>query len=192
MGLLLLGVVIFLGVHLVPSAPALRDRIIGRVGFNRYRGLFSLVSITGFVLIIIGKSRAPIVPLWEPPSWGFTASVVLMPLAFIMLVAAYLPTNLKRVVRHPMLFGVAIWAGLHLASNGDLASLILFGGFGAFSLFDIVSANQRGAVRSQHRVAWWRDLLLVAGGLVVYFVFLHYHQTLFGRAVLPYWRALWT
>lgn len=190
MAVLSIGVVLFIGAHLVPSAPAFRQRVIDRIGFGLYRGLFSLVSITGLVLIIVGKASAPIIPLWAPPRWGFTAAVVGMPVAFVLLAAAYVPSNFKRVLRHPMLSAVAVWAGLHLLCNGDLASLILFGGFFAFAVFDIVSANLRGAVRSKQRFPAWRDLVPVFGGVLVYFVFLHYHHTLFGRSVLPYWKAL--
>lgn len=190
MAVLSIGVALFLGVHLVPSAPALRQRIIDRVGFNPYRGLFSLVSLAGLVLILVGMANAPVVPLWSPPSWGFTAAVVAMPLAFILLAAAYVPSNFKRVLRHPMLAAVALWAGLHLLCNGDAASLILFGGFLAFALFDIVSANARGAARSTTELPRWRDLVPIVGGVLVYFVILHYHQSLFGRSVLPYWKAL--
>lgn len=185
------GVALFIGVHLVPSRPRLRDELIRRFGFNRYRGLFSLASLAGLLLIIFGKRAAPMVPLWEPPSWGFRAAVVGMPLAFIVLAAAYLPNNLKRFMRHPMLWGVAVWAGLHLLSNGDLASLILFGGFGAFALFDMVSANRRGATVSNEMQPRSRDLLTIAVGLAAYGLFLYYHQTLFGRSVLAYWHALW-
>ena len=191
MAVLSIGVVLFLGMHLVPSAPDARDKLIARFGFNVYRGLFSLVSLTGLVLIIVGMGLAPTVPLWTPPSWGFTAAVAGMPFAFMLLVAAYLPTNLKRVIRHPMLAGVTLWAGLHLLCNGDLASLILFGGFGAFGLFDMWSANRRGAKRLEDKLPAWRDLVPIAAGLGMYFLVLYYHQTLFGRAVLPFWKALW-
>lgn len=189
--LLSIGVAVFLGVHLVPSLPALRDRLVNRVGFNRYRGLFSLVSFAGIVLIIVGMGAAPTVPVWDPPSWGFNASVLGMPVAFILLAAAYIPSNLKRAVRHPMLWGVAVWAGLHLLSNGDLASLILFGSFGAFAFFDMWSANRRGAERSQAKLPRSRDLIPVVVGLVAYGLVLYYHQALFGPAVLGYWNALW-
>lgn len=182
--LLSIGVALFIGVHLVPSLPGLRARLVERVGFNRYRGLFSLVSLAGIVMIVLGMGAAPVIPLWNPPSWGFQASILGMPFAFILLAAAYMPTNLKRVMRHPMLWGVAIWAGLHLISNGDLASLILFGGFGAFAFFDMGSANRRGAERSQVKLPWSRDLLPVVVGLIAYAVVLYYHQALFGRAVL--------
>jgi len=191
MTLLSIGVALFLGVHLVPSLPALRDRLVNRVGFNRYRGLFSLVSLAGIVMIIIGMGAAPTVPVWDPPSWGSRASVLGMPVAFILLAAAYIPSNLKRAVRHPMLWAVAVWAGLHLLSNGDLASLILFGSFGAFAFFDMWSANRRGAERSQVQLPGSRDLIPVVVGLLAYGLVLYYHQALFGPAVLGYWNALW-
>ncbi len=189
--LLATGVAVFIGIHLVPSRPPLRDRLIQQLGFNGYRGVFSLVSLAALLLIIFGKRAAPRVPLWEPPSWGFEATVVGMPLAFILLAAAYLPNNLKRFTRHPMLWGVAVWAGLHLLSNGDLASLILFGGFGAFAVFDMASSNRRGATLSNRMVPRSLDLLTVTVGLAAYGLFLYYHQALFGRSVLAYWHALW-
>ena len=192
MVLLSIGVVVFVGIHLLPSAPALRDRAMARLGAQGYRGVFSLFALTGLVLMIVGMSRAPTIPLWSPPSWGFTASVLGMPFAFIFLAAAYAPSNLKRVIRHPMLSGVALWAALHLLSNGDLASLVLFGGLGAFSVFDIVSANRRGAERSRRRLPLWRDLIPLSIGLIAFFLVLHYHQWLFGRAVLPFWQAFWS
>lgn len=185
------GVAVFIGAHLLPSLPGVRERLIERVGFNRYRGLFSLMSLLGLALIVLGMRAAPMVPLWNPPGWAFTITVVAMPLAFILLACAYLPTNLKRLTRHPMLWAVALWAGLHLLSNGDLASLVLFGSFGAFALFDMASANRRGAELSRNRLPFSRDLLPIAVGLAAYALFLYYHQTLFGRSVLPYWNALW-
>jgi uncharacterized membrane protein len=181
---LILGIVVFIGAHLVPSVPSLRDRLRGRVGTNRYRGLFSLVSLAGFVLIVVGMGRAPSVPLWDPPAWAHRVAVWSMPVALTLLVGAFMPTNLKRFTRHPMLWGVTIWAAVHLLSNGDLASLILFGSFGAFSLFDMWSANRRGAELSSQALPYWRDLLVVVVGGIVYVAFLYSHAWLFGVPVV--------
>lgn len=183
MTILILGVAIFIGVHLVPSAPSLRSRLQERVGRNRYRGLFALVSLLGFVLLVIGMGRAPSVPLWDPPEWGHRVPVFAMPVALTLLVGAFMPSNLKRFTRHPMLWGVTIWAAAHLLANGDLASLILFGSFGAFSLFDMWSANQRGAELSTRVVPYWRDLLVILVGTIVYVGLLHSHGRLFGVPV---------
>ena len=194
MSILVLGVVIFIlteamffagfiGAHLVPSVPSLRERLSKRFGNNPYRGLFSLVSLTGFVLLVIGKGRAPFVPLWNPPAWAPQVAVWVMPFALTLLVAAFLPNNLKRFTRHPMLWGVSVWAAVHLLANGDLASLILFGSFGAFALFDMWSANRRGAGLSSKVVPYWRDLLVITVGAIVYMGFLHGHAMLFGVPV---------
>ena len=185
MGILVLGVVIFIGAHLVPSIPSVRDSLTERLGRNPYRGLFSLVSLTGFVLLVIGMGRAPFVPIWNPPPWAPRVAVWVMPVALTLLVAAFFPTNLKRVTRHPMLWGVTVWAAVHLLANGDLAGLILFGSFGAFSLFDMWSANRRGADLSSKAVPLWRDLLVVMVGGIVYMGFLHSHAMLFSVAVAP-------
>jgi uncharacterized membrane protein len=165
---LILGVAIFIGAHLIPSVPSLRDRLQERVGRNAYRGLFALVSLIGFVLLVVGMG----VPVFA------------MPVALILLVAAFMPTNLKRFTRHPMLWGVTIWAAAHLLANGDLAGLILFGSFGAFSLFDMWSANRRGAKLSSKVVPYWRDLLVVLIGGIVYVGILHSHGLLFGVPVV--------
>ncbi len=180
---LILGLAVFIGVHLVPSAPSLRSRLRERVGAKAYSGLFALVSLVGFVLLVVGMGRAPFVSLWGPPAWGHRVAVLGMPVALILFVAAFMPTNLKRLTRHPMLWGVTIWAAVHLLANGDLASLILFGSFGAFSLFDMWSANRRSAELSSRVVPYWRDLLVVVVGGIVYFAFLHGHAWLFGVSV---------
>jgi hypothetical protein len=106
------------------------------------------------------------------------------PLALTLLVAAFMPTNLKRVTRHSMLWGVTIWAAVHLLANGDVAALILFGSFGAFSLFDVWSANRRGAELSSKIVPYWRDVLVIVVGVIVYVGFLHSHERLFGVPVV--------
>jgi uncharacterized membrane protein len=181
---LILGVAVFIGAHLVPSVSSLRDRLRERFGTNAYRGLFSLVSLVGFVLIVVGMGRAPSVPLWDPPAWAHRVAVWSMLVALMLLVAAFMPTNLKRFTRHPMLWGVTIWAAVHLLSNGDLASLILFGGFGAFSLFDMWSANRRGAELSSQVLPYRRDLLVVVVGGILYVAFLYSHAWLFGVPVV--------
>ena len=142
--------------------------------------LFSLAAAAGLALIIIGMGRAPYVPVWYPPTWGRWVAVLSMPWALIALLGAYLPSNLKRIIRHPMLLGVAMWAASHLLANGDLASLILFGSFAAFALFDMASANRRGARASTRVLPRWRDLVLVTVGAVAYGALLIGHAWLFG------------
>ena len=183
MGLLIAGVAVFVGVHLLPSIPALRTRLRERLGVGPYMGLFSVVSIAGFIMLVVGMGRAPYVHLWTPPPWSRQVAIYAMPVALTLFIGAYLPSNLKRYLRHPMLTGVAIWAGVHLLANGDLAGLILFGSLGTFALFDIWSANRRGAERSTKVRPRWQDALLLVAGFVVYMGIFHGHGWLFGVPV---------
>lgn len=180
MVLLVLGLAVFVGIHLVPSVPSLRQALVARLGERPYRAVFSLVSFVGLGLLIAGKANAAFVALWQPPAAGRYVAGVLMPFAFVLLAAANMPGNVKHFTRHPMLWGVTLWAGGHLAANGDLASVILFGGLGAYSLFDMWSANRRGARKSETRYPLTRDLAVVAAGLVAYVAFLLLHPYLFG------------
>ena len=106
-------------------------------------------------------------------------------LAVIIFPAAYLPSNLKRVLRHPFLWGTALWAVSHLLVNGDLASLLLFGTFAAYAFFDMRSADRRGATLSSKRYPWWRDAVLVAFGTAAYLILVYLHPYWFGVAVNP-------
>lgn len=183
MGILILGVAMFVGVHLVPSVPSFRNGLRERFGVGPYMGLFSLGAALGLILIVVGFGRAPFVHLWTPPTWARSVAVYVMPVALTLFVGAYVPSNLKRFIRHPMLLGVSLWAAVHLLANGDLASLVLFGGVGAFAVFDIVSANRRGATRSTRSLPLWRDALLLVVGAVVYMGLFHGHGWLFGVPV---------
>jgi uncharacterized membrane protein len=180
MFLLVLGLALFIGIHAAPSLPGLRQSLVNRWGEGPYKAVFSLIAAAGFVLIVIGKGRAEMVPLWQPPNWGRTAALWLMPLAFVLLAGAYMPGNVKRYTRHPMLWGVTLWAALHLLANGDLASLLLFGGFGAYALFAMWSQNQRGAKLSEKTYPMRSDALVIVTGVIAYAVFLYLHSYLFG------------
>jgi uncharacterized membrane protein len=146
--------------------------------------LYSLVSLLGFILIIVGMARADFQSIWLPPSWGRDVAVPLMLPCFMLLAAANMPGNIKRFSRHPMLWAVALWAALHLLVNGDLASILLFSAFGLFSLFDMVSANRRGAGKQQPVLPVTKDIIVAAVGLGAYVFFLLLHPTLFGVAVI--------
>jgi uncharacterized membrane protein len=176
--------VLFLGVHLVPTRPGLRNALASRLGDNGYKGAFSLVSLLGLALIIWGKSLAPYCHVFTPPAWGRHATMGLMLLSCIGLAAIYLPTNLKRLTAHPLLWSTVFWGAGHLLANGDLASVLLFGGFLAFALLDIWSANSRGALAQTKPQSILRDAVVLALGLVLYAGLLVVHPHAFGVAVL--------
>lgn len=142
--ILVAGLVVFFGVHLIPALPHLRARLMRRP--NLYRGLFSLGSIAGLALIIHGYIAAPYRPLYEPALWTQWIPLVLMVPAFIFLVGAYLSSDMRHVTRHPMLWGVIIWAAGHLTTNGDLAAVMLFGSFLVYGIADQWFADRRMAI----------------------------------------------
>lgn len=148
MSLLLAGLLLFLGLHLIPMLPGARARLTGAVGLNGYRGLFSLVAATGLVLIVWGYGNArdagPAI-LYDPPMWMRHITLLLMLPVFPLLVSGYLPSRIRAKVKHPMLAAIKIWAFAHLLANGDLASVLLFGGFLAFAVGDRISLKRRAA-----------------------------------------------
>ena len=189
MTLLLLGIAIFLGVHLIPALPGVREQLIERFGRNLYRGLFSLVSALGFVLIVWGFARAPFLQVWVPPSWTRHVAMLLMLPVFVLIIAAYLPGRIKQTVKHPFLVAIKTWALAHLIANGDLASMVLFGSFLAYAVIDRIALKHRpaaglitvgGAPDSPRN-----DIIAVVGGLVFYAIFLVWlHPLLIGVPVL--------
>jgi uncharacterized membrane protein len=180
MTLMILGLVLLFGIHLVPWSTSLRATVVTRIGLNPYKMVFVLVAIVGLVVMIIGKGRAPFVPVWQPdPSMRHIAYLLVL-IGFILLPAAHMKSNIKRFTRHPMLWGIVAWGVGHLLVNGDKASMILFGSFVVYSLAAMVSANARGAEKSTVRHGLGKDLIVVAAGVVVYLVFMFSHGYLFG------------
>jgi uncharacterized membrane protein len=149
MGLIveILGLVIFLGAHVFVSMRDERAALISKIGQGSYRGLFSLVSIIGIVLIGYGfawyRAAGPI-PIWSPPLWTHHIVEALMWPASIMVAAAYIPGNITRVLKHSMLAGVKTWAFAHLCANGDLGGIILFGSVLAWAVCDRITLKRRG------------------------------------------------
>ena len=142
----ILGLVIFLGAHVFVTMRDRRAVLVAKLGEWPYRGLFSLVSIVGVVSIAYGFAsyRATgLIVVWNPPAWTRHIVVTLMWPASIMVVAAYIPGNIKRVLKHPMLAGVKTWAFAHLCANGDLGGIILFGAVLAWAVYDRITLKHR-------------------------------------------------
>jgi uncharacterized membrane protein len=147
MTVLILGLLLFLGVHSVRIvADGWRSAQLARLGEKRWKGLYSLVALAGLGLIIWGYALARQQPLllWTPPMGLRHASGLLMLFSLILLAAANVPRNrIKTLVHHPMLLGTQLWAVAHLLANGNVADVLLFGGFLVWSSVDLVSAVQR-------------------------------------------------
>jgi uncharacterized membrane protein len=148
MGLLvmILGLVLFLGVHTVTTQRDLRARLIGSFGDGGYKIGYALVSLLGLVLIIWGFAyyRATgWIDVWYPPKALKHVTVALMLPAVILVVASYIRGRIYTALNHPMLAGIKLWAAAHLLANGDLGSIILFGSFLGWAVFDRISLKHR-------------------------------------------------
>lgn len=193
MTLLVLGLVLFLGTHSFSMARERRAALIGRIGEGPYKVLYTLLSLAGIVLVSIGYGQYRAngyIPVWDPPVWTRHLALLLVLIAFICFVAAYLPGHIKARLKHPMLAGVKIWAFAHLLANGDLGSILLFGSFLVWAVLARISAKRRD-VAAQHGgtaapAGWRNDILAVAIGTAVYLAFVFWlHPWLIGVPVLP-------
>ena len=186
MTLLIIGLALFLGMHLLPMAPALRNRLFETWGEPRYKGTFSVVSLAGFALIVAGYyfgERGP--QMFAPVAAARVIAPEAMTVAFILFAAANMRGHARRLLRHPMLIGILIWSGVHFLANGDLRGTVLFGAFFAYAVADLVSAVARGAVRTFDPSLRY-DVMAVVGGIVVALVVMALHRYLFGVRVVPF------
>ncbi|MFZ5843363.1 MAG: NnrU family protein [Pseudomonadota bacterium] len=182
---LILGIVVFFGVHFLPAASGLRGRLVAALGEGGYKGVFSLLSAVGLGLLIYGKAQAPYEHLYAPIAMAKPVAGVLTLLAFYLLVGRKLGSIANRFTAHPMLWGISLWAIAHLLANGDLGSVLLFGSFLLYSLLDMWLANRRGATPKGAVFSLSREALIVALTLLVYGALVYFHGWLFARPLLP-------
>jgi uncharacterized membrane protein len=186
--MLILGLILFLGIHLLPVLTGVRTTLFSRWGEKRYKGIFSVASALGLALIIIGYARAPSEPRLFAP---YPAAVAIAPLAmiisFVLLAAANMRTHIRRTLRHPMLFGVGLWAAVHLLANGEVRATLLFGAFLAYVVVDLASAIQRGATKKFAPVVR-QDVMAVAAGVGLALLVMAFHRPLFGVMAVPWGR----
>ena len=194
MTILILGLIVFIGSHAFSMAREPRARAIARLGEGPYKGLYSLVSLIGLALIVwgFGAYRAGgYTQVWNPPVWTRHLAVLLVWFAFVAFAAAYLPGRIRRALKHPMLAGLKIWALAHLLANGDLGSMLLFGGLLAWAVVARISTKRRDEVLDHGGPAtdpagWRNDILAIAIGTAAYLVFLIWlHPLLIGVPALP-------
>jgi uncharacterized membrane protein len=186
---LILGIVVFLGTHTLTTFRSTRTQLIGRLGPGPYKGLYSLASLLGFVLIVWGFSlyRADgMIPLWDPPIWTRHLAILLMWFAFVALACANpAPGRIRGWLRHPMLVGVKIWALAHLLANGDAGSVLLFGSFLAWAVFDRIAVKRRGDLGASRIESFTRaDAIAVGAGTAAYVATIVLHPWLIGVSVL--------
>ena len=184
---LLLGLVLFLGVHCVRIvADGWRSAQIARIGERKWKGIYALLSVVGFVLLVWGYGQARLDPvvLWNPPAWTRHVAALLTLPAFVLVVAGNMRgTRMKAALGHPMVLGVKLWAFAHLIANGTLASVVLFGSFLVWAIVDFASLRRRdralGTVYPPGSLQ--RDALALAIGVIAWIAFAFWlHGLLFG------------
>ncbi|MFG1400999.1 NnrU family protein [Xanthobacter sediminis] len=171
MMVMVLGLIVFIGIHVVASLRELRAKLIGAIGEAAYKGLFSLLAAGGLALTVYGfalwRAAGPAM-VWEPPLALRHVTLLLMLLACICAVAAYVPSHLRTRLKHPLLVAVKTWAVAHLLANGDAASMMLFGAVLAWAVYDRIALRRRGAPVPASPAGWAGDALAVVAGVVLY------------------------
>jgi uncharacterized membrane protein len=184
------GLAVFLGTHLVTTQRELRAALIARFGGSAYKVGYGLLSAIGLVLIIYGFSQYRAtgwINVWYPPKGMRHLALALMLPATIIFASAYLRGYIWRFMKHPMLVAIKLWAFVHLLANGDLGSIILFGAFLAWAVFDRITLKSRddagappipfGGVRN--------DVLAVVVGLIAYVALVFaFHPAVIGVPVI--------
>ena len=174
LGILIVGVAVFLATHVFVSFREARASVIERVGLSLYRTLFAIVSLVGLALIIWGYAQYrahDLIQLWSPPAFMRHITIGLVFFAAIFIVAAFFPSHIKTRLKHPMLAGVKAWALAHLLSNGDLGSVLLFGTFLAWGVYARIAAKRRGDIGAAATPApdgWTGDVIVVALGTAIF------------------------
>ena len=189
LGILMAGLVLFIGAHVFVTMRDQRAALIGRIGEWPYKGSLALVSAIGLILIGygFGEYRATDwIDVWHPPRWTYYITQFLMWPASIFVVAAYIRGNIWRTLKHPMLVGVKTWAVAHLISNGDLGSILLFGSFLLWAGYDRMTLKHRADAGAPtipaggHR----NDIIALVVGTALYVLLgLVFHPLVVGRAV---------
>ena len=186
MTLLLIGVLLFCGVHLSPAlVTGRREALRATLGENPYRAVFSLIIVAALVLIVVGWRSAVPSPVYEPPLGPNALSSLLILVGLVLFFASQASGNIKRVIRHPQMTGTVLWGIAHLLNNGDSRSVVLFGGLTLWAILEIILTSRRdGDWRKPGRAPIVQDVIPVVVGTGAFAAIAYFHGTLFG---VPAW-----
>jgi len=174
--ILILGLIVFIGAHLFVTRREARAAAIARMGMGAYKGVFSLVSLVGLVLIAFGFAGYRAfgwIDVWDPPTWTRHLAIPLVWLAFISVTAAYIRGDIARLLKHPMLVGIKLWAVAHLIANGDLGSIVLFGSILAWAVVDRITLKHRSDAGAPAFPQGGRknDIIAIVVGTIIFLAF---------------------
>ncbi|MFV0475899.1 MAG: NnrU family protein [Pikeienuella sp.] len=182
------GVLLWSAVHLLPAlAPGVKSALVGRLGAQPYRGLYSLALLVALAMMIFGYRAADWVMVFDPPAWAMHANNLLMLISvYLFAVGGMRRTWLGARLRHPMLAGALVWSGAHLLVNGDLASALLFGGMGVWSLAEMIAINRRdGAWTAPKAAGAMMELRAGLGAVAVFAAIIFIHGWVLGVRPIP-------
>jgi uncharacterized membrane protein len=187
MTFLILGLLIWSGLHLFPALGVqMRASLIERIGEGSYKGLFALSLVGAITLMVMGWKSTDPVAVYGPPEWGRWVADVGMFVSLVLFMGSNVPSNIKRFVRHPQLTGVLVWGVSHLFANGDLRSLVLFGGLAIWAVVEIASLNQRdGAYEKPEPLPLVAEMKPLVAGVITYVVLAFAHPYLSGVSIFP-------
>ena len=186
---LILGIVVFLGVHSLTSFRETRAGLIERFGMGPFKSIYSLLALVGFALIVWGFSRyraEGLIIVWTPPAWSRHLAMALMWFAFVALACSNpAPGMIRGWLHHPMLVAVKVWALAHLLANGDAGGMLLFGSFLAWAVFDRIAVKKRGDIGASRIASFTRaDVIALGAGTLAYVAMIFLHPVLFGVAAM--------
>ena len=186
---LILGIVVFLGVHSLTTFRETRTGLIERFGLGPFKSIYSLVALVGFALIVWGFSRyraEGLITVWTPPAWTRHLAMALMWFAFVALACSNpAPGMIRGWLHHPMLAAVKVWALAHLLANGDAGGMLLFGSFLAWAVFDRIAVKKRGDIGASRITSFTRaDVIALGAGTLAYVAMIFLHPVLFGVAAM--------
>jgi uncharacterized membrane protein len=177
--LLAFGVLLTALMHLVAAVPSLKARVKAVTGEKAYGPVFGIASLIGIAVIVLGWRAAPFVAVYDPPQWGWLANFVLTLIAFVFVGIFIFRGSWRQTLRFPMAIAAIFWSVGHLLANGDVASLILFGGFLVYALAHIALGTANG-VRPSPEVRAGHNLLSVLIGIALYGIMAQLHGALIG------------
>ncbi|MHC8441022.1 MAG: NnrU family protein [Candidatus Eutrophobiaceae bacterium] len=186
----LFGLLGFFALHLLPFFPQYREQAVEKVGSEGlYKIILAVVSLILLLIMGIGKGSAGYVLLWDPHVSLRYLSLPVIYASFVLILSAYLPNNIPRFVPHPMLTGVIVWATMHIITNGDLVSIIMFLSFIGYSVFAIIQIDKRDAANEHEKelrvFPIMRDGIVLGVALGGFLLMWLLHGALFARPIFP-------
>ena len=184
---LVIGVLLWSFMHLMPAVPmGIRTRLIGRIGEQPFKGLSGILILGSIALIVFGWKALPQEFIYELPAWADLVCGIAMLIMSILFFAPYMPTNIKRYLRHPQLSGIIFMGVGHVLASGQVRSLVLFGGLSAWAFVEMILINRRdGAWQKPEPVSFKEDFKLLLAGLGFFLIFVFIHEGVFGTSVVP-------